>query len=327
MRALIYGYRADEEAAFDEFTARLGIEPVYLRENLNRETAARAQGIEAVAVNAMSLLDRENLEQLARQGVRYIATRSIGFDNLDVEACRALGLKFANAPYSPHSVADYTVMLMLMVTRKLKTIQRRALAQDYGFEGFQGRELHNLTVGVVGTGRIGRTVLGDLAGFGPHCIAYDLYPRDALLGQVEYVGLDELFARADIITLHAPLQASSRHMVNAESIAKMKDGVVLVNTARGELVDTAALIDALESGKVGGAALDVLEGEQAYTFADRRSGRIVSRERAILEAMPNVLLTGHYAFYTDQAVSDEVRIALEALKQFTETGRADSQII
>ena len=131
MRALIYGYRADEEAAFEEFTARLGIEPVYLRQNLCRETAAQAEGIEAIAVNAMSQLDRENLKRLAQLGVRYIATRSIGFDNLDVEACRELGLKFANAPYSPHSVADYTVMLMLMLTRKLKTIQRREIGRAH----------------------------------------------------------------------------------------------------------------------------------------------------------------------------------------------------
>lgn len=160
MRALIYGYRPTKRRLLRSLPPAWALSRVYLRQNLCRETAAQAEGIEAIAVNAMSQLDRENLKRLAQLGVRYIATRSIGFDNLDVEACRELGLKFANAPYSPHSVADYTVMLMLMLTRKLKTIQRRALAQDYGFDGFQGRELHNLTVGVVGTGRIGRTVLG-----------------------------------------------------------------------------------------------------------------------------------------------------------------------
>ena len=327
MKVLICGFREDEKETLDRVSRELGIEPAYFPPNLKDDNLEAAKGFEMIAVTAGSKLDRENLARLAGMGVRYLATRSIGFDNVDIEACRELGLKFANAPYSPHSVADYTVMLMLMLTRRMREILRRGAVQDYGYKGFEGRELHNLTVGVVGTGRIGRTVIEDLAGFGPKILGYDLYPNDALRDRVEYLPLEQLLERADIVTLHAPLQQSSYHLINAESLSGMKDGALLINTARGELVDTGALIDALESGKLGGAALDVLEGERAYTFADHRGEVIKSRERAILSAMPNVLLTGHYAFYTDQAVEDMARIALRALKQFAESGHADGQIV
>ncbi len=327
MKVLICGFRKDEKETLDRVSSELGIEPAYFSPNLDSGNLDAAKGFEMIAVTAGSKMDRENLTRLAGMGVRYIATRSIGFDNFDVAACRELGLKFANAPYSAHSVADYTVMLMLMLTRRMREILRRGAVQDYGYKGFEGRELHNLTVGVIGTGRIGRTVIEDLSGFGPKILGYDLYPNDALRDRVEYLPLEELLARADIVTLHAPLQPSSYHLINAESLRGMKEGALLINTARGELVDTGALIDALESGKLGGAALDVLEGERAYTFADHRGEVVKSRERAILTAMPNVLLTGHYAFYTDQAVEDMARVALRALKQFAESGRADSEIV
>ena len=327
MKVLVYGFREDETEEFELARERLGIEIVCIRENLNRQTVEKAAGFRSIAINAGSLMDRENVARLAQLGVQNIATRSIGFDNVDLDACKEFGLRFANVHYSAHSVADYTVMLMLMLTRRMRDLLRRGEVQDYGYLGYQGRELHNLTVGVVGTGRIGRTVIEDLAGFGCKILGYDLYPNETLKKKIEYLPLEQLLARADIITLHAPLQDSSYHMINEKSIAGMKDGAMLINTARGELVDTAALIDGIESGKLGGAALDVLEGERAYTFSDRRGQVIKSRERALLQAFPNVILTGHYAFYTDQAVSDMVNIALEALLQLEQTGHADSQIV
>ena len=327
MKVLVYGFREDGTEEFELARERLGIEIVCIRENLNRQTVEKAAGFRSIAINAGSLMDRENVARLAQLGVQNIATRSIGFDNVDLDACKEFGLRFANVHYSAHSVADYTVMLMLMLTRRMRDLLRRGEVQDYGYLGYQGRELHNLTVGVVGTGRIGRTVIEDLAGFGCKILGYDLYPNETLKKKIEYLPLEQLLARADIITLHAPLQDSSYHMINEKSIAGMKDGAMLINTARGELVDTAALIDGIESGKLGGAALDVLEGERAYTFSDRRGQVIKSRERALLQSFPNVILTGHYAFYTDQAVSDMVNIALEALLQLEQTGHADSQIV
>ena len=327
MKVLVYGFQEDGTEEFELARERLGIEIVCIRENLNRQTVEKAAGFRSIAINAGSLMDRENVARLAQLGVQNIATRSIGFDNVDLDACKEFGLRFANVHYSAHSVADYTVMLMLMLTRRMRDLLRRGEVQDYGYLGYQGRELHNLTVGVVGTGRIGRTVIEDLAGFGCKILGYDLYPNETLKKKIEYLPLEQLLARSDIITLHAPLQDSSYHMINEKSIAGMKDGAMLINTARGELVDTAALIDGIESGKLGGAALDVLEGERAYTFSDRRGQVIKSRERALLQAFPNVILTGHYAFYTDQAVSDMVNIALEALLQLEQTGHADSQIV
>jgi D-lactate dehydrogenase len=218
--------------------------------------------------------------------------------------------------YSPDTVANYAVMMMLMAVRKVKAISRLAQAQDFSLYGVQGREMRNLTIGVAGTGRIGKRVVEMLSGFGSTILAFDKYENPAVKNLVSYVPWDEFLARCDLITLHMPAAADNFRIINAQTLSQMKDGVYLVNTARGSLIDTEALIDAVESGKVGGAALDVVEDEGGMFYNNLRGEVLTNRNMAILKSYPNVILTPHTAFYTDQAVSDMVENSLRSCLLF-----------
>lgn len=239
-------------------------------------------------------------------GVRHVSTRTIGFDHVDIEAAKRLGMAVSNVTYSSGSVADYTVMLILMALRRMKSIIKRAEGMDYSLKGNIGREIADLTVGVVGTGKIGCHVMRNLSGFGCKLLANDPYESEEAKKYGTYCSLDELFEQSDVITFHTPATESSFHMVNAQSIQKMKDGVVIVNTARGSIIDTPVFIDALESGKIGAAALDVIENELGIFYGDYKYQVIGHREMSILKDLPNVLMLPHMAFYTEQAISDMV---------------------
>jgi D-specific alpha-keto acid dehydrogenase len=238
--------------------------------------------------------------------VEYISTRSIGYDHLDVKYAESVGVTVGNVAYSPDSVADYTLMLMLMAVRNAKSIVRRADAHDYRLGDVRGRELRDLTIGVIGTGRIGTAVIDRLRGFGCRILAHDNRPKTA----ADYVPLDELLQLSDIVTLHTPLNADTHHLLNRQRIAQMKHGAFIINTGRGALLDTEALIPALESGRLGGAALDVLEGEEGIFYADCRNTPIESEPLLRLQRMPNVLISPHSAYYTDHALSDVVENSL-----------------
>ncbi len=245
-------------------------------------------------------------------------TRTIGYDHIDIEAAKRLGITVANAPYGPHGVADYAVMLILMSIRKMKRIIERTNIQDYTLRGAQGRELKDMTVGVIGTGRIGRTVIRNLSGFGAKLLAYDLMENEEVKEYAEYVALEEIWQQADVITLHAPLTNDSFHMIGKDTISKLKDGVVVINTARGALIDSEALIEGIESGKIGAAGLDVVEDEFDLYYYDRKSDVLHNRELAVLRGFPNVTVTHHMAFYTDECVKTVVRDSLEGCRIFME---------
>ena len=237
----------------------------------------------------------------------YISTRSVGCNHIDVEYAARVGICVENVAYSPDSVADYTLMLMLMAVRNAPSVIRRADAHDYRLHETRGRELRDLTVGVVGTGRIGTAVIDRLRGFGCRVLAHDVRPgRDA----VDYVALDELLEHSDVVTLHAPLTADTHHLLGRRRIARMKRGAYVINTARGPLLDTEALLEALESGRLGGAALDVLEGEEGIFYADRRHEPVESTLLLGLQRLPNVIISPHTAFFTDHALADIVESTL-----------------
>ena len=202
---------------------------------------------------------------------------------------------------------DFMVMLMGQSIRKMKRIMQREEINDFSLPGIQGRELPNFTVGVLGTGRIGRAVIRDLSGFGCKIYAYDKYENDAVKEQAQYADLDTIYRECDLITLHMPLLDDNFHLIDGDAIAKMKDGVVIVNTARGGLIDTKALIEGIESGKIGAAGLDVIEDEFGMYYYDRKSDILSKRDLYSLRGLPNVIVTPHMAFYTDQAVSDMVK--------------------
>ena len=219
---------------------------------------------------------------------------------------RRVGLTVETVAYSPDSVADYTLMLMLMAVRHAKSTFKRADVHDYRLHEVRGRELRDLTVGVIGTGRIGAAVIDRLRAFGCRILAYDNRPTTS----ADYVSLDELLQRSDIVTLHTPFTAETHHLLDRRRIERMKHGAVVVNTGRGALLDTEALVSALERGSLGGAALDVLEGEEGIFYADRRATPIESELLLRLHQLPNVLISPHIAYYTDHALRDTVEHSL-----------------
>ena len=248
--------------------------------------------------------------------------QTIGYDHVDLEAAKKFGISVSNVSYSPECVADYTVMLILMSIRKMKRIMQRAEINDFSLPGIQGRELPNFTVGVLGTGRIGRAVIRDLSGFGCRIYAYDKYENDSVKEHAQYADLDTIFRECDLITLHMPLEEENFHLIDRQALEKMKDGVVIVNTARGGLIDTKALIEGIESGKVGAAGLDVIEDEFGLYYYDLKSDALSKRDLYILRGFPNVVVTPHMAFYTDQAVSDMVKHSIESCL-LREAGKED----
>ncbi|MDO4304046.1 MAG: D-isomer specific 2-hydroxyacid dehydrogenase family protein [Bacillota bacterium] len=319
MKVTVYNYRSfDEKELFERYGEELGIELVLCPDAPNTENAALAKGSECIDI-LTSKMPEELLKVFADYGVKYVTTRTIGYDHIDVKAAQKFGMTVANAPYGPCGVADYAVMLILMTIRKMKRIMERTNIQDYTLMGIQGRELKDLTVGVIGTGRIGKTVLKNLSGFGCGLLAYDLYESDEVKESgVPYVSLEEMWKKADVITLHAPLTDENYHMINGDTIARMKDGVMIVNTARGGLIDSEALIRGIETGKIGGAGLDVVENEFGLYYYDHKSDILNNRELAILRGFPNVTVSHHMAFYTDDCVKTVVRDSLMGCKCFVE---------
>lgn len=319
MKVTVYNCRPfDEKDMFEKFGKELGIELVLCPDAPNMENAALARGSECIDI-ITSKMPAELLKVFADYGVKYVTTRTIGYDHIDVKAAKELGMTVANAPYGPHGVADYAVMLILMTIRKMKRILERTNIQDYTLAGIQGRELKDLTVGIIGTGRIGRTVLQNLTGFGCKLIAYDIYESEEVKQMgIPYVTLEEMWQQADVISLHAPLTDENFHMIDEKAIAQMKDGVMIVNTARGGLIDSEALIAGIESGKIGGAGLDVVENEFGLYYYDHKSDILNNRELAVLRGFPNVTVSHHMAFYTDECVKTVVRDSLLGCKCFVE---------
>lgn len=326
MHVFVYNYRPDEDASFQKFREQYRLTLSSTEQSPTPETCDLAAGCEALSIITETPITAEMMHRYRQLGIRFISTRTIGYEHMDLEAAAREGIVLANVSYSPSSVADYAIMLMLMVLRKTKSIQLRSAAQDYTLAGHCGRELPFLTVGIIGTGRIGATVARHLAGFGCRIVAYDKFPNAALAQEkradgrplLEYIDLDALYACSDLITLHVPSTPENQYMIDRASLAKMKDGVTLINTARGDLIRTDDLICALEEGKLYGAALDVIDGDRLIYYRDKKMEIVGHRQMAILNAMPNVLLMPHTAFYTGQAVADMVEHSLESCRLFAD---------
>ncbi len=310
MKIAVYSCREDEVRLFEEYGNEYGVELVLSSLPPTKETASLAEGCAAVDI-ITTPVGRELIDLWHGYGVKAIATRTVGYEHVDYEYAGSLGISVSNVSYTPHTVAEYTVMAMLMSIRKMKAILTRYIGQDFSLKEIRGKELCNMTVGVIGTGKIGETVIRNLSGFGCRILAYDVYEKDSLREYAEYCSLETLYRESDLITLHTPALPETCDMINRDTIASMKDGVILINMARGVLVNTADLIEALESGKVAAAALDVVEGESAIYYKDFKYRPVGHHEMAILQAMPNVIMTPHTAFFTDEAVGDMVRYSIE----------------
>lgn len=310
----VYGCGGDEAALVRRLAPRLGVVPTLTEAPIGRANVDLALGNRCVSVDHRTPVANPVLRALREVGVEYLSTRSIGRDHIDVDFARSVGLTVATVAYSPDGVADYTVLLVLALVRDTGAVLRDT--GDHGQRRPVGRELRDLTVGVVGTGRIGTAVIDRLRAFGCRVLAYDRHPKT----DADYVPLDDLVRRSDVVTLHTPLDVTTHHLLDRRRLALLRPGSFVVNTGRGGLIDTEALVSALERGHLGGAALDVLENEETLFSAERSPGRLDGTWLGRLRRLPTVLVSPHIAYRTDHALADIVAGTLVGCRDF-ERGR------
>lgn len=326
MKITAYETRKDEQGIFTKLAKELNIEINCLDQLLNADTIDLAEGSDGITILG-SDITANILHQLKAMNINFIATRTVGYNHVDINTAKKLNIRISNANYGPNGVADYTVMLMLMSLRKYKQAMFRANVNDYSLFGLQGKEMKDLTIGIIGTGKIGAKVIDNLAGFGCRLIAFDTFQNDLVRDKVTYTSLDELYQQADMISLHIPLFDSTAQMINKDSLSKMKDGVILINCSRGELINNSDLTEAIEQEKIGALGLDVFENEAGIYHFDRRTEIIKNREMAYLRQFPNVIMTQHMAFYTDAAVESMVSCGVRSLVSFYTKGETENEII
>ncbi len=288
----------------------------FLETRLNSETALMARGAEAVCVFVNDRADRTCLEVLASLGVKVLALRCAGFNNVDLVAARELEIVVSRVPaYSPYAVAEHTIGLLLTLNRKIHRAYNRVRESNFSLSGLVGFDVHGKTVGIIGTGKIGRIAAQIFRGFQANVIAYDPMPNQAwaLEQSIQYLEFEALLKTSDIISLHLPLTHETLQLLNARSIALMKRGVYILNTSRGKLIDTQALIAGLKSGHIGGVGLDVYEEEEGVFFEDLSGQVLLDDELSRLLSFPNVLVTSHQAFLTNEALSEIARVTVTNL--------------
>lgn len=322
MRTLVYNTRPYDEAALRDCNAAYHHELLFSEVRLNAQTALLAKDCPAVSAFVNDDLGAETLRVLAGQGVRYIALRCAGFNQVDLKTAAELSIQVARVPaYSPYAVAEHTLGLILSLNRRIHKAWQRVREHNFALDGLLGFDLHGRTVGVVGTGKIGEVFCQILRGFGCRVLAADPRPNPVCeaLGVV-YTDLSSLLAAADIVSLHCPLTPETHHLIRAETLARMKPGVMLINTSRGGLIDTQAVIAGLKSGQIGYLGLDVYEEEGDLFFQDL-SGAIVQDDVfARLLSFPNVLITGHQAYFTREALHNIAETTLANLAAFERSG-------
>jgi D-lactate dehydrogenase len=316
-----YDTKSYDRVFFDPLAEKQGIDLVYHDFRLAESNAASAGGADAVCVFVNDKMDEACLGALAEMGIRLVALRCAGFNNLDLDAAKRLGITIVRVPaYSPYSVAEHTVALLLTLNRKIHRAYNRVRELNFSLGGLVGFDLHGKTVGILGTGKIGRITAGIFRGFGCKVLAQDLYPDEewAEKNGVSYRTLNEVLAESEIVSLHMPLTSESHHILNEETISRMKHGAYLINTSRGKLVDSTAVITALKSGHLGGVALDVYEEEEGVFFEDHSATALQDDVLARLLTFPNVLVTSHQAFLTEEALSAIAETTLDSISSFVE---------
>lgn len=318
-RVLVFSSKPYDEAFFKEFNTEFGFELVFLETRLNVVTAKLAKSGDVICAFVNDDLSGPVLTVLAEQGVRMIAMRCAGYNNVDVPKAKALGITVSRvAAYSPHAVAEHAVGLMLALNRKLHRAHFRAKEFNFALDGLLGFDMYQKTVGVIGTGRIGEVVVSIMAGMGCHVLCYDLQPNPKCetLG-ARFLPLDAVLEQSDILTLHCPLVKQTHHLIDDAAFSRMKQGVMLINTSRGGLVNAKAAIAALKSGKLGSLGLDVYEEEAGLFFEDHSSRTIQDDVFARLLTFPNVMITAHQGFFTREALANIVTTTFESISGFT----------
>lgn len=323
IKVAFYDTKAYDKPSFENYGTLHDIQFRFLETKLNKDTAALAEGCDAVCVFVNDSVDADVIEKLYDCGVKLVALRSAGYNNVDVRAAYGK-IHVVHVPaYSPYAVAEHAAALLLTSVRRIHKAYNRTREFNFSLSGLTGFDLHGKTVGVIGTGKIGRIFIDICRGFGMKVIAYDLYQMDG----IDYVSLETLFAESDVISLHCPLTDETKHMINSTAIAQMKKGVVIVNTSRGALIDAEALLDGIKSRKIGAACLDVYE-EEADIFFEDRSGHIMDDELlSRLISMPNVIVTSHQAFLTEDALNNIAETTVNnILSYYNNDGICDNEL-
>ena len=313
MKIIAFEVRDDEQTEFDKMEEKYKLTIPRVADALSEDNIDLVKGYEGISTLGYTQWNQELLRAVREKGVKYISTRTVGYNHIDVSYAKKIGLHVCNSNYPADGVAEFTLMLMLLALRNYKPAMWRQNVNDYSLFGLNGREITNQTVGIIGTGRIGKRVIELLQGFGCKILAYNRHPMQELEKIVTYVDLDTLYREADLISIHLPLKEETYHMINLESIAKMKDGVVLINTARGELMDIQALTQGIETEKIGALGLDVFENENGIYHADLKTDIIQNRDMVYLRQFPNVVMTQHMAFYTDTNIKSMVDCGIEGI--------------
>ena len=314
MKLAFFDTKSYDIPGFDRYALPAGIEIKYYEPNLNRDTVSLANGFDAVCVFVNDTVDAVVVDRLYEMGVKAIVLRCAGFNNVDIKACEGKLRVFRVPAYSPHAVAEHAMALLLTINRRTHKAYIRTREFNFSLQGLAGFDLYGKTVGIIGTGKIGRVFADICKGFGMNVLAYDKFP--AANSGLNYVELPELFEKSDIISLHCPLTEETRHIIKAKSIAMMKKGVTIINTSRGALVNTEDLITGIKDRKVGAACLDVYE-EEGDLFYEDYSGHIVEDDKLVrLIAMPNVIVTSHQAFLTNEALDNIAATTVNNLTRF-----------
>lgn len=314
-----FGTKPYDEASFNNKNEDFDFELRYFKGHLNKHNVLLTQGVDVVCIFVNDTADAEVIRTMAANGVKLLALRCAGYNNVDLTAAEENGIAVVRVPaYSPYAVAEYTVALMLSLNRKIPRATWRTRDGNFSLNGMLGFDMHGKTVGIIGTGKIAKILIHILKGFGMNVLAYDLYPdyNFARENQIVYTSLDELYHSSDIISLHCPLNEQTKYLINDYSISKMKEGVMIINTGRGQLIHTNALIEGLKNKKIGSAGLDVYEEESEYFYEDK-SDRIIDDDvLARLLSFNNVIVTSHQAFFTQEALANIALTTLENIRDF-----------
>lgn len=314
MKLAFFDTKSYDVPGFDRYGVPAGVEIKYFEPNLNEDTVSLAAGFDAVCVFVNDTVNAAVVEKLYELGVKAIVLRCAGFNNVDIKACQGKLRVFRVPAYSPHAVAEHAMALLLTINRRTHKAYNRTREFNFSLQGLAGFDLYGKTVGIIGTGKIGRVFADICKGFGMNILAYDKFP--APNSGLHYVDLPELFEKSDIISLHCPLTEETKHIINADSIARMKKGVTIINTSRGSLINTEDLINGIKEKKVGAACLDVYE-EEGDLFYEDFSGHIVQDDKLVrLIAMPNVIVTSHQAFLTNEALDNIAATTINNLVSF-----------
>ncbi|WP_291076490.1 MULTISPECIES: 2-hydroxyacid dehydrogenase [unclassified Empedobacter] len=329
MKIAFFSSKPYDKTFFEAENKNYGFELNFYETHLGPHIVNAIEDEHAVCVFVNDKVNRQVIEVLAKKGVKIIALRCAGFNNVDLEAAKEFGIKICRVPaYSPEAVAEHTMAMLLTLNRKTHKAYNRVREQNFALNGLLGFNLFQKTIGIVGTGKIGKAFINIAKGFGCKIIAYDLYPDQELMNNgVEYVELDKLFKSSDIISLHCPLTPENHYMINQETITKMKDGVTIINTSRGGLINTHEAIEALKNHKIGYLGIDVYEQEEKLFFKDLSAEIIQDDMIQRLMSFPNVLVTAHQAFFTQEALEQISEITMRSISEIKEKGSTDEVVM